>query len=138
MLYAIVHAVHHKRMPCFSFPPIKILLFFRLNSYYTSTVFFSASNRMTPEISQLFEFCLYSHDDEYPSLPLTVLCSTYISLSNQKTRTWYYSSQLPSRTVLPKHFWLTVPLMCQQIFMVPMGQKEYQVVLFIRQAQKPQ
>ena len=82
MLYAIVHAVHHKGMPCFSFPPIKILLFFRLNSYYTSTVFFSASNRMTPEISQFFEFCLYPHDDEYPSLPLTVLCSTYISLSN--------------------------------------------------------
>lgn len=61
---------------------LKSYFFFRLNSYDTSTVFFSASNRMTPEISQLFEFCLYSHDDEYPGLPLTALCSTYISLSN--------------------------------------------------------
>ena len=82
MLHAVVHAGPRRGMPCFSFPPIKILLFLRLNSYDTSTVFFSASNRMTPEISQLFEFCLYSHDDEYPGLPLTVLCSTYISLSN--------------------------------------------------------
>lgn len=37
---------------------------------------------MTPEISQLFEFCLYSHDDEYPGLPLAQALQ-YIHFSEQ-------------------------------------------------------
>ena len=72
----------HRGMFFLSFPPIKILLFFRLNSHDSSTIVSSASNRMTPEISYLFEFCLYYHYDKYPSLPLTVLSNTYVSLSN--------------------------------------------------------